>query len=119
MTLTGTDASLATCRMSGYPVVHHRGSRLDPHKMYTVTVSNPRYWYGGELYRVGTPTRLLYERNEYWCYEDLREAFLRGGKGIKDFCDFENCPYPAPADGPTFSDMASLFLTLMLWGGLD
>lgn len=44
MIRTGTDISVAECRASGYPVVHHRSKKFDPDARYLVTISDPNGW---------------------------------------------------------------------------
>lgn len=115
---TGTDCSLAECRASGYPVVEHGKRPLDPAALYTLTISNPSLWPYGTL-RPGTKSRDAWDTNIFISYKDLWESFLRGGTGIKDFCDFKNCPYPSPEENPTFNDFANLAGTVRWYHGLD
>ena len=115
---TGTDCSLAECRASGYPVVTHGKRPLDPIKLYNLTISNPRHWPDGTL-KPRTRSRDAWDTNTFTSYRDLWESFLRGGEGIKSFCDFENCPYPSPEESPTFWDFASLAGTVRIYHGLD
>ena len=111
---TGTDVSLWECRMSGYPVVEHGKRPMDPDKPYDLTISNPRHWG-----KPGTRRKLLYDTDVMISYKDLWESFVRGGQGIKDFCDFKNCPYPSPEEDPSFNDFVSLAQTVVLWHGLE
>lgn len=115
---TGTDCNLAECRASGYAVVAHGKRPLDPSKMYELTISNPNKWPNGTL-TPGTRSRDAWEVNTFTSYDDLWKSFLRGGDGIKSFCDFENCPYPSPEESPTFNDFASLAQTVHMYYGLD
>lgn len=127
---TGTDCNLAECRASGYPVVEHGKRPLHPQKLYLLTISNPEAW-------TDSGTRALLEQHKpkgangqpvptwkvytWISYEDLWKQFQAAGDGIKDFCDFKNCPFPHPQDGrkfcaegdpekpqPTYLDFASL-----------
>lgn len=113
MKLIGTDISIAECRSSGYPVVHATTKNLDPCERYRVTVSNPRAW-GKRLRRSAR-----YQHDVCLSYEFLWKRFISEGQPIKDFCDFDSCPYPSPDEGPSFDDMASLFGTVSLYCGIE
>lgn len=104
---TGTDISLRTCREEGYPVVTHGAKPMDPGGNYELTISRPFHWPYGRL-RPGTRSKHAWEVNCGVRYTELWESFLRGGDGIKSFCDFENYPFPEPSDSPDFSDFAHL-----------
>ena len=104
---TGTDISLRTCREEGYPVVTHWTKTMDPDKLYDLTISDPRYWPYGILIP-GTRSKHAWAVNCFTSYTELWKSFLRGGDGIKSFCDFKNCPFPSPTESPSFSDFASL-----------
>lgn len=104
---TGTDISLTTCRQEGYAVVAHSNKPMDPDGMYELTISEPRHWPNGRL-RPGTHSKDAWAVNCFTTYVELWKSFLRGGDGIKSFCDFKNCPFPAPTESPGFSDFASL-----------
>lgn len=106
MKRTGTDISLAVCRSEAYGVVEHAGKKLRPNKPYLCTVSDPNGWTDNGRTIPGRPSFLHKERVSY---AQLWERFLLGGEGVKDFCDFKNCPFPAPDESPTFEDMAALY----------
>lgn len=105
--LTGTDISIAVCRAEGYAVVEHHGNRLDPYRRYRCTVSNPTAWTDNGKRRPFY--RNAYVHDERVSYSDLWDRFQKGGKGVKDFCDFETCPFPTPHENPSFEEMAALF----------
>jgi hypothetical protein len=115
---TGTDCNLQECRACGYPVVEHGRRPLDPAKPYNLTISNPRHWPDGRL-RVGTRSRDAWKVDTFTSYKDLWETFERAGQGIRDFCDFENCPLPAPDESPTFHDFVHLAGIVDSYCGID
>lgn len=104
---TGTDQSIAECRESGYPVVKHGKSKLNPEKEYLLTISNERYWPYGKN-KIGTPIDKLYHVHTFISYVALWESFLKAGNGIQSYCDFANCPLPAPNESPDYSDFVTL-----------
>lgn len=115
---TGIDCSLAECRSSGYAVVEHGMSELIPDRSYRLTISNPRAWTSCGKVRFNRKCG-LYVFDRLFSYRDIWESFERGGRGIKDYCDFENCPYPSPDENPTFLDFASLGGTCHAYSGLS
>ena len=119
---TGIDRSLSECRASGYPVITHGKSALDPYKCYRVTISNPYAWTdcgrAVKMNRQGADEEDIYDLNSMMSYEYVWHAFLDAGPGIKSYCDFDNCPYPSPTENPTFEEMASLVGTIHSYAGL-
>lgn len=116
--MTGTDLSIRVCREEGYPVVTHGKKPMDPDHAYDLTISEPRYWNGGRL-RPGTRSQHAWSVSVFISYRDLWGAFLRGGDGIKSFCDFENCPIPDPESKPDFPDFVTLAGIVNSYQGLD
>lgn len=87
-------------------------------KLYTLTISNPRYWPNG--YRNPRSARNdAWDYNQFTSYRELWRQFEACGEDIKAFCDFKNCPLPAPDAVPTFSDFVHLASTLRGWRGID
>lgn len=115
---TGSDISLRECRSTGYPVVEHFGQKMDPDKHYSLTISRPEVWPDGYLLP-GTRVKHAYEVDMFITYKELWRQFLGGGKGIKDFCDFEKCPLPAPDENPSFYDFVSLAGIVNSYKGID
>jgi hypothetical protein len=103
----GTDVSLRECRESGYPIIEYFArdllpdGTLNPEAMIDLTISNPENWPWG-VNKIGVLSRDLYRRTGYYCFKELKEAFLRAGQGIKDYCDWKHCPIelerPHPMD---------------------
>ncbi len=114
---TGTDINLCACRAEGYPVVEHGKRPLDPVKDYRLTISNPEAWTDSGKVRFGHSR--IYHTDTLISYSDLWKAFERGGKGIKSFCDFENCPLPSPTENPCFLDFVQLASTVSAYSGIE
>lgn len=120
---TGTDRSLAECRSSGYPVVEHGKRPMDPKKRYRLTISNTDAWGDSGKVLIRRPLRdgfpaPVYDTDDDFSYEELWQHFEKQGAGIKDYCDFKNCPLPNPEQRPCFLDFAELAGTLRYYGGL-
>jgi hypothetical protein len=115
--LTGTDISIRECRASGYPVVEHRDKKMNPRKDYWLTISDPSKWtFDGAPYPMAEDRYLFAGMVSY---QELWDYFNEQGQGIKDYCDFANCPYPSPDEEPTHMDLASLAGTLFSYCGLE
>jgi hypothetical protein len=119
MNLTGTDVSIAECRASGYPVIHHKSRKFDPDTPYLVTISNPAAWNPEGTAITRSSRHEPYLVHDLLTYREIWEKFLKGGKRIKEFCDFKNCPYPEPDGDASFHAMASLAGTVHSYRGLD
>ena len=104
---TGTDISLRVCREEGYAIVTHYGKKLKPEKEYRVEIYNPH----GKKKSYFLDTEIS--------YKNLWEQFQEKGKRIKEYCDFENCPFPSPKEDPSFMDMAHLAQTLYYYCGVE
>lgn len=114
---TGTDLSIPECRSSGYPVVEHGKSPMDPAKDYRLTISNPNAWTDSGQVKFGKGHK-AYHFDGFISYKNLWELFESRGEGIKSFCDFKNYPYPAPDESPSFHDFVSLASTVDTYCGI-
>lgn len=114
---TGTDISIQECRVSGYPVVEHGKRPMDPSKDYNLTISNPESWYDNGKPKIGSSD--LYSVDTFISYQDLWDTFENQGEGIKDYCDFENCPLPAPYENPSFHDFVHLASIIHPYCGIE
>lgn len=116
---TGTDISIPECRASGYPVVEHHSSKMNPKKDYLLTISNPSSWAdsGGGV----KPGRghTAYRVYTFVSYQEMWERFEKQGEGIKKFCDFENCPLPTPENTSSFHDFVNLASILDSYCGIE
>jgi hypothetical protein len=116
---TGTDISIKTCRAEGYAVVEHYGKKMKPGNPYFLTISNPLVWESG--CRSNSPflaAREPYLEQGWFSYQELWDQMEKQGKGIKEYCDFKNCPLPAPDQNPTFHDFVNLAQTLHYFCGI-
>ena len=117
--LIGTDISIQECRASGYVVLDQMGlvkkGKLDKDKKVRVTLSNPNEWPDGRN-RPGATNHELYIYDVMLSWNNLWEQFKLQGKGIRDFCDWDNCPHETK--NPTVEDMVQLAQTVSTYCGL-
>lgn len=116
---TGTDISISQCRSNSYPVVEHGKKPMDPETDYLLTISNYHNWTDNGKPKIGFTKDELYLYCGMISYADLWETFTRHGDGIKEFCDFKNCPHPAPDENPSFYDFVSLAGTVSGYCGIE
>lgn len=121
--LIGTDVSIGVCRASGYPVIDPTGlvgrdGKLKKDHCVHLTISNPLQWTDdGHIAHPGTSGHELYHEDTWVCWDDLWELFLQQGDGIKDFCDWKNCPIEH--EDPSPYDMLQLISTLHGYCGVE
>ncbi len=115
---TGTDISIRVCREEGYAVVDHTTKNLNPDKEYRISISNPELWPNGYRSSQWFNHMDAYLVDSDYCYRELYED-IKEDKGFKSFVDWENCPFTAPDDGPSFSELASLAQSISAYKGLE
>lgn len=115
---TGTDISIRVCRVEGYAVVDHTTKDLNPDKEYRINISNPELWPNGyrSSQRVNHMDAYLVDGD--YSYRELYND-IRGDKNFKSFVDWENCPFTAPENTPSFSELASLAQSISAYKGLE
>lgn len=118
--LIGTDKSIAECRKSGYAVIDSTGlmkdGKLDKNHLVHLTISDPENWTDNGKPKRGLDRNDLYVVDKYVSFRELWELFEEQGKGIKSYCDFENCPFNH--EDPSEYDLLHLAQTLSQYCGL-
>jgi hypothetical protein len=95
-----------------------RDGRLKKDHYVHLTISNPQLWTDdGKIAEPGTNREDLYLVDTDVCWDDLWEIFESQGQGIKDYCDWENCPIES--ENPTLWDMLQLISVLHGYCGVE
>ena len=106
--------------MEGYPVVDHYGKTINPSTAYRLTISTPEMWTDQGMPKGNSrdmPDPWHY--NHFITYNDLWKQFEDQGQGIKDYCDYGNCPLPHPSEHITPHDFVSLASILNSYCGIE
>ncbi len=110
---TGTLASLAACRANMRAVVEHEDEKLDPDKVYKVTMSYPANWQDGEP-KPGVE-KDLYVFQPTTSYRIVWDIVEKRKESILKTPTFESVTIKTPEESPDFLDFARLTELYYYW----